>query len=157
MSKKKMRVAFRKRAPGFYSRAIKIWTGGPYSHCELVFPDGRCFSSDERDGGTRFKRIDLRGDEWDIVDVPVNSFYIDALDKFCHDEDKCKYDWRGISFSFLPIPIGWQHPDKWFCSEIVAAALQIAGWLRGYTPASLSPNGLYKALTKEVNRAESGT
>lgn len=145
-----MKVAFYKRGKSFFGKLIRFYTRGPYSHSELVFSTGACFSSHEADGGTRFKAIDLNPDEWDILDVPMTAALENMVRTFCAAEDGCGYDWRGISFSFLPIPVGWQHPDKWFCSEICTAGLQLAGYLSGYTPASLSPNGLYKALKKEL-------
>lgn len=140
-----MKVAFRKAAKSWYSFVIRLYTRGPFSHCELVFSDGQCFSSQEGEG-SRFKLIDLKPAEWDLVDVLTDERVESQVRAFCESEKGCEYDWRGISFSFLPIPIGWQHPDKWFCSEICTAGLQVAGYMRGYTPASVSPNQLYKCL-----------
>lgn len=146
-----MKVAFRKKALSWYSKIIQWYTFGPYCHVEIVFSNGLCFSSSEDDNGTRFKTIDLVPEDWDVVDVPCDPEEEADAYQFCLGEQNSRYDWRGIMFSFLPIPIGWQSADKWFCSEIVAAALQEAGFLRGYTPAALSPNQLYKKLVKELS------
>lgn len=146
-----LRVAFRKRAPGFASGFIRFWTGGRFSHVELVFSDGVCFSSSATDGGTRFRELDLNPEEWEFVPVQLSPDVEARVREFCKAEEGCRYDWRGIGFSFLPIPIGWQHAEKWFCSEVCTAALQVAGYLRGYTPASLSPNGMHKKLVAEVS------
>lgn len=146
-----MRVAFRKRAKSWYSYLIRFYTRGPYSHSELVFSDGLCFSSQEGEG-SRFKAISLTADEWDLLPVPVSEADQLRIRAFCEREKGCEYDWRGISFSFLPVPIGWQSAEKWFCSEICAAGLQIAGYLSGFTPASLSPNQLYRELAKELEK-----
>jgi len=42
------------KAPGdTYDRFIRLWTRSPYSHCELVLPDGRFVTSSPQDGGVR--------------------------------------------------------------------------------------------------------
>lgn len=145
-----MKIFFRKRNNKFYALLIRAWTGGPYSHVELQFSDGKAFSSDEADNGARFKDIAFTTDQWDCLTLPMDAHTENLVRVFCVAEKGSPYDWRGISFSFLPIPIGWQHPNRWFCSEVCAAAIQIAGYVRGHTPASLSPNGLYKLLKKEL-------
>lgn len=149
-----IQVAFRKKASSFYSRFIRLWTWGDYSHSELVFPDGRAFSSDEADGGTKWRTRPMPPSEWDFLKVPCTVEQVQELVSFCNREDGCKYDKIGIGFSFLPIPVGWQSEDKWFCSEICVAALQQIGFLCGYTPARISPNALYKILAKELKERQ---
>jgi hypothetical protein len=149
-----MQVAFRKNGKSLYARIIRIWpfggAAGRYSHSELVFSDGRTFSSDEADGGTRWKNWKLSPDEWDLLPIPCSSAQEEEVAAFCANENGLKYDTRGICFSFLPVPIGWQSEERWFCSEICVAALQRIGILSGYTAASVSPNRLYKILKKEL-------
>jgi hypothetical protein len=145
-----MKVAFRKKGSTLFSRLIRIYTCGIYSHAELVFSDGRSFSSDETDGGTRWKDWTMTDDEWDFLDVPMTAAQEADVRTFCNSELGSKYDMRGIAFSFLPIPIGIQSADKWFCSEICVAAIQREGYLTGYTPASISPNKMYKLLKREL-------
>ena len=144
-----MKIAFRKKCHTIYSRIICFWTFGKYSHSELVFSDGKSFSADESDGGTRWKDSIMDPDEWDFIDIPCNKTQEKEIRKFCEGEDGLKYDMIGIGFSFLPIPIGWQSAEKWFCSEICAAALQQIGYLVGYTPSRISPNKLYSLLKSE--------
>ena len=123
-----MQVAFYKGTkgglPGVFNRAVRWWTNGPYSHCEVVLwrlSDGRavCGSSANLDGGVRREILDLDPARWDIVEVPW-ARQSAALDWFCnHDGDG--YDTLGL-FGFVgPRGDGDQH--KWFCSETVAAAL----------------------------------
>jgi hypothetical protein len=147
-----VKVVFRKKSDSIYSKIIRLWTWGPFSHTELVFSDGRTFSSDERDGGTRWTTRSLDRDEWDILEVPCSAEDEQRVAAFCHSEENCRYDMVGIGFSFLPVPIGWQSSTKWFCSEICVAALQQIGFLVGYTPSRISPNQLYKLLKKELGQ-----
>jgi len=147
-----MKLAFRKKPRSIYAHIIRLWTFGKYSHSEIVFSDGKCFSSDEADGGTRFKDMAMSADDWDLLAIPCSSQQEKRVRAFCEEEDDLKYDKVGIGFSFLPIPIGWQSANRWFCSELCVAALQQIGFLTGYTPASISPNKLYKLLKKELER-----
>ncbi len=144
-----MKVAFRKKCHTIYSRIICFWTFGKYSHSELVFSDGKSFSSDESDGGTRWKDSIMTAEEWDFIEVPCTKSQEKEIRRFCEGEDGLQYDMVGIGFSFLPVPIGWQSAEKWFCSEICVAALQQIGYLTGYTPSRISPNKLYKILKNE--------
>ena len=145
-----MKVAFRKKPSSIYAHIIRLWTWGIYSHTELMFADGRSFSSDEADNGTRWKDRAMPANEWDFLDVPTTADQEADIRAFCNGEEDCKYDMVGIGFSFLPVPIGWQSAEKWFCSEICVAALQQIGYLTGYTPSRISPNKLYKILKHEL-------
>ena len=149
-----LRVAFRKNGKGFYARLIRIWTWGKWSHTELVFSNGCSFSSDEKDGGTRWKDWHMSPDEWDFLNVPCTPAEEQEVAAWCAGEEGCKYDMVGIGFSFLPIPLGYQSADKWFCSEICVAALQRIGYMRGYTPSRISPNSMYKILNKELAKIQ---
>lgn len=149
-----MQLASRKKSTSIYSKIIKLWpfggAAGKYSHSELVFSNGTTFSSDEADGGTRWKdQIETPAD-WDFIEVPCTTEEEARIKAFCNGEIGCKYDKRGIIFSFLPVPIGLQSKDKWFCSEICVSALQLVGLLVGVTPASVAPSALAKMLTADL-------
>jgi hypothetical protein len=145
-----LKVAFRKKSNSLFSVLIRWYTFGPHSHVELLFPDGRSFSSDESDGGAKWRTRNMTADEWDFLTVPCTAEEVQRVVKFCNGEDGCEYDKTGIAFSFLPIALGYQSSTRWFCSEICVAALQQVGYLTGYTPSRISPNKLYKILKKEL-------
>jgi len=146
------KVAFKKSTTSAFGALIKFYTRGPYCHAELMFSDGRLFSSDEEDGGTRWIPGPKAGVEYDYIDVPLTQHEEDEIKAFCANEEKCAYDKVGIGFSFLPIPLGYQNSEDWFCSEICVAGLQVVRWLSGYTPARISPNKLYKILKEEKKK-----
>jgi hypothetical protein len=145
-----MQVAFKKSTTSAFGWLIKLYTRGEYCHSELVFSTGSMFSSDEEDGGSRFIDGPKDGVEYDYLDVPMSREDERRIITFCMQENKCPYDKQGIAFSFLPVPLGYQNPDAWFCSEICTAALQLAGYCTGYTPARVHPNKLYKILKEEL-------
>ncbi|MDA8428189.1 MAG: hypothetical protein M0T70_02935 [Geobacteraceae bacterium] len=131
-----MRIAFYKyHTPGvmgLFARFTRFITGGPYSHCELIFSDGQAFSASIQDGGTRYKRIDFDPAKWDIMEIASQQSRARA---FCDEEKGCKYDFIGICRFIFP----WAKESKtrWFCSEVCTAALQKAGVITAVIPASI--------------------
>lgn len=127
----------------FIDWAIRFATGGPYSHVELIAGPAelgkayRCLSSSARDGGVRAKRIMLAPDHWDLA-----ALNIDPAEpvRFILDRAGARYDLRGIFLSHL-LAFGGHDPDKWFCSEIIAAALGLEH------PQRISPNLLWEFVT----------
>lgn len=141
-----MKVAFQKNDRSFFAGLIRWWTGSPYSHCELLFDDGRMFSSHIKDHGTRYMNPGvLRANEWDVVLIPATLEQEIAVHVFCDNELNCGYDWWGILCSQV-LRLQRSHPRKWFCSEVCAAALQRMGMLPMAKPCTFSPGKLYKRL-----------
>lgn len=153
-----MRLAFYIAAKGtIWSKLIAKFTGGKYSHVEIVFdnwtgafpkgmdirehdPDGSlCFSSAENDGGTRFKILDLTDGKWDLVPIQIDS--VKAL-LWCVAHQHIRYDWRGLRGFIFP----WEHPDPrdLFCSECAVECMQHQGLLLPAPPVAgkTSPNAL---------------
>jgi len=128
-----MKIAMYKGPPtGFWHKvgheATCLWTFSEYSHCELVFGDadrsGRhlCASSSARDGGVRFKRIDLSTGRWDLY--PIKGDEAAAYQWFVQHQGK-QYDCLGLAWFVLPIE-QFNDPDRYVCSEAIAAALGYA-------------------------------
>ena len=116
-----MKLAFYKGREDLYDRLISWWTRGPYSHVELVISDNYCMSSSPKDGGIRFKHIDLRPDHWDLVELEgYDPAY--AYNWFKEHEGR-KYDILGIlGFVFGPLR---QDKKRFFCTEAVGHALKM--------------------------------
>lgn len=139
------RIAFyqgtRPGVAGLYSRLGRWLDHGPYSHCELVFSDGMSASASYMDGGVRIKYIGYTSVNcWDFVDLPAQ-FETDARKWFMAHHGQ-KYDVMGninALLGFVP-----HSPDKWFCSEAIAASLNLTD------PWRYKPNGL-AAVLKELN------
>ena len=125
-------------------RLIKWWTNGSYSHSEIQFSDGICFSSSSRDGGVRFKRIDINPDRWSSVDIPIKDEA--ALITWCKTQVGRKYDWRGIlGFGIMPFRDNLQNRKKWYCSEICAEVIRRSGE-HTMLPKKISPSLLHRWL-----------
>ena len=122
--------------PGIYNRGVRFIDKGPYSHCELVCSGGICGSSSFMDGGVRLKYIQFDTENWDFLNLPSEKENL-ALWWFI-DHYGCEYDTLGNG-RFLCGLIG-NSPDRWFCSEALAASLGLKD------PWRYGPNGLYLVL-----------
>lgn len=117
---------------GLYNRLVRWWDRGPYSHCEIIFSDGKSASSSYLDKGVRFKDIVYDPAKWEFFDIPER--YEPAARAWFETHEGQGYDLVGnirFAFGFLKCP-----EDKWFCSEAIGAALGIV------EPWRLSPNGI---------------
>lgn len=135
---------YRARYGRWYDRLVGWWTGGPYSHVELVVGQFHgqplCVSSSPRDGGVRAKIIPL-STRWDEVDFPLShEQQADVIEtaRWLLLERR-KYDWFG--------PLG-NSKKRMHCAEAVVRLLQSAGVLPHVTPKKTTPNMLYKLLRK---------
>ncbi|GHA27634.1 hypothetical protein GCM10007989_24380 [Devosia pacifica] len=138
-------LAFYNGEGDWFDKLIHWWTCGAYSHVELVVGDPETWpgeviilSSSPRDGGVREKRLALDPKHWTLVTVPGDA---DHAAMFIRGWIGARYDWLGIVLSQV-IPIDWHWSNRWFCSEICAAALGIP------EPQRMSPSGLHRYLTK---------
>ena len=137
-----MQIWFYKAEYGDWCDKFISWgTGGPYSHVELVFSDGECFTSSPRDGGVRFKTIPL-SDKWTVIDIG-NKEKEAAVKECCRKQLGKKYDWLG-AFG-CGIGLSWlTSEDKWFCSEIVGFILN--NMQLKQLPTMPTPNAMYQEL-----------
>jgi hypothetical protein len=143
----RLQLAFYKANSGrLFDRLIGLWTRGDYSHVELVFPEtGECYSSSPRDGGCRFKQIDLQNGKWELISIPATAQQVLDVWSWCVEQQGKAYDWPGI-WGFVCSPFVRQKPQRYFCSEVCVAALQEMGLFKGIEPYRVSPNRLYKLM-----------
>lgn len=125
----------------FFDDAIKFFTHGPYSHCEIAMPNPdpslvfTCYSASNRDGGVRKKVMQLPPERWDLFEVNIDPH---KVRDFFTKTQGFKYDLIGALGVVLRIR---DSKTKYFCSEWCAECLGIDN------PYKLSPNLLYKHLT----------
>jgi len=128
-------------------KIIAAWTHGPFSHVELRFSDGMCFSSSFRDKGVRFKNIDIKPERWEILQLNIRDEQEQLLREWASKHIGKKYDFLGI-FGFV-IGTRIQNKKKWYCSEVCAATLKSCMPVYGYISHKVSPNKLAKLLGVE--------
>ena len=152
-----MKIAFYKKIKNIVDFSIRwhtrkkkwrIFSLAKYSHCEIIFSDDEFFSSSGRDGGVRFKKIKCDKKKWDVFKIEISAADEKKIREFCAAQCGKKYDWRAIFFSQI-LDLQRENPQKWFCSEICAAALQKINFLKNEKPHLLSPIELFLKLKNE--------
>lgn len=139
-----MKIAFERNNPNLFNCLVAWWTGGPYSHCEIIVgttgPLNKyvTYSSSISDHGVRGKIQDLPSDMWDIIEVDYD---VAKAEQWFQEHLGMPYDLLGlVGFVIREVP---DEKRAYFCSESCAEAMGIPNAAR------LSPNDLYKLLTKK--------
>lgn len=138
----KLRVALKKTARptlwGPLTHAIgKRLDHGPYSHAELILPNGLSGSSVMGEG-VRIKRITYSGGAaaWDFFELPPSMG--PRAHRWFADHTGQGYDYAAMArfwWGFIS-----EDKERWTCTEAIGSAL---GWSR---PAPYSPSGLLARL-----------
>ena len=140
-----IKIAFYKHSESFFWWIIR-WKQSfnyqnkysKYSHVEIVFDDWLSFSSSERDWWVRFKKIKFKKYHWDFVDVHVTNTEYNKIITFCHKHKWDSYNWLWILLS-QALNFNLRSKKHWFCSEIVARALQEINSIWPFTTAFVHP------------------
>ena len=100
---------------------IRLVTWSRWHHCAAITEDGKHVI--EAKGGVGVRKIPIETFKamyktWEIADL-------DCVDekkahKFVNDQIGKPYDLKGV-FGLL-LRSGWDKPNEWFCSELIAAA-----------------------------------
>jgi hypothetical protein len=106
---------------GWFSRFVRLWLHGRYSHNVLVFDNGWCASALFLKGGVHFEVTPaFDPTQWDVIDIKGDQ--VKAIAWFAEHQDE-GYDLLGLlGFVWRPTR---QDKRKWFCSEAIAEALGI--------------------------------
>jgi uncharacterized protein YycO len=104
--------------PTMYNRAIRFFTWYPYTHVDLVVEAG-IFISSIPGKGVHFHTKQAQSELFMELDVDRN-----LVMDYMRSQLGKPYDWQGICA--MPFRRDWQEDDKWFCSELVAAAINKA-------------------------------
>ena len=156
-----MLVAFyrytgRKGIVGIVDRLNRWWTGGPYTHTELIFSSGEWFSSTVAEAGVRFKKIDLDLNKWDFLRVDVTADEEAEMWEWAQDRQfrnglRRRYDFLGVFLSVI-LPLDTQDKSRDYCNETVHLCFQWVGKFCDVKANSMNPNSFYKNLLKNGAR-----
>lgn len=147
-----MQLAFYIAEKGNYQdKLISWWTRGPYSHVEIIFPNGDWFSSSTRDNGVRFKKIMPSPHNWHYQNLQLDESLINEIYTWCETQVGKPYDWFGAFGVGIKIPTKnlSDSKSKWFCSEICSNPL-IRNNTINISTDQISPNYLWRYLTNTV-------
>ena len=155
-----IKIAFYKGKGDWMNRLIRWWTKSPYSHAELVLPDGITWLSISplltSTVAAREKTTFSPGN-WDFIELGINKEQYRIILDFFEETEGCRYDWIGMVLSQL-MPCKIKHRERWYCSEWIAYALRIANvinWkiIKIYDRCDLSP-GVLCNIIKEVEEQQ---
>lgn len=135
-----MELIFYKGKGELLDKAIRWWTWGDYSHCELRFEDHLTFSSSWRDGGVRFRDMPISPSKWDRLQIDIDAESAERMLQWCASLPGTPYDLWGIFGSIIGRSI--DDEAAWYCSEICAASLN-KFWKTSF-PRNITPNKLYQ-------------
>jgi hypothetical protein len=122
------------------------------THAEVVLPDSSLLGA-HFDGGVMIRKAGYDNDRLKqelVLDIPTFDRIEKRFHGFLYEQLGKKYDWRAV-FG-LGMGRDWRDPEKWFCSELVAAALEECGWLPRLSAVNhhISPRDLLLVLSGKV-------
>jgi uncharacterized protein YycO len=145
------------RGKGFIAALIRWQTWSKYAHVALVTKDG-VFEARPKGGVVRRKFWeDTAGIDFFVVtteDDSIRTIHSAVVTDYLKDRVGCKYDWIGC-LRFLTRRK--KSNDRFFCSELVYAALRADGieLLRIDAPSKVSPGLLsYSPRLKQISTEE---
>lgn len=117
---------------GLSSDAIKVFERGWCSHVDVVLPDGTLLGARSDTVGGAPPGVQIRHPDYEAwaatqtVHLLAPAVMEDKFLDWLHDQIGKPYDKAAI----VAFAVGrdWREPDSWFCSELVAAALEASGW-----------------------------
>lgn len=110
------------------SKAIQVFERGWPSHVNAVLPDGSLLGA--LLDGVKIRPADY--DHWpkqQVVSLHTFPDEEDAWYSFLKAQVGKPYD--KLAIAAFTIQRDWREPDSWFCSELIAAALEACGFFPG--------------------------
>lgn len=142
-------IFYRANYSNWFGKQIARFTKGEFSHVEIMFSDGLCFSSVSEEKGVRIKEMEVTPEEWEIIDIGHKDIE-GQVKEYCMQFVGKKYDWLGI-LGFILSPIYdriYGKPEKYYCSEIVTEVLCKFDIIECYQ--RISPNELYRKIQEKL-------
>ena len=130
------------RGVGLISRAIRFQTRSLYSHVAIELQEHEIYEA-WHVGGVRQLRYAIDGhDKSTVIDIyrvdPAINCDIDKVRAFLQSQIGKKYDFKSVARFLTRRKV--RADDKWFCSELVLAAIQAGGGeLLHVNPSEASP------------------
>lgn len=146
-----MKAVFWIGRSGVLGSTIRAFKRRGVSHAELLFSDGWAGTSDREKGGVVLYDLGTPAPaDWVVLPLP-DTINEDRARALLMGELGARYDWLGIALA-QTLPWNRQNPKRWFCSEIVAAALKLAypRTLLDVVPHQMDPAGLLDTLAERM-------
>lgn len=140
---------------GLFAKAIRQVTGGPYNHVELLAGGDTSTGAMEGQGVRSCNwRQEFKGQRFAIGEVQgATQAQASRALEWAQRKVGKGYDTRALLGTWLRFALKWvgikiggittDEQDKWYCSELAAAAYQSEGQLMAEKPSLQSPNDQY--------------
>lgn len=141
-------------------KIVSIFSLGKYSHSEIAFENGECFSISPRENIGRIKKINYTEKEWNILDLNVSAETEEDVYKCCQIVSKANIEYDFLGAFTSPLSLCIQRKEKIFCSEICADIFTLKGIFKLERGCRFTPSKLQKTIerkTKCHHTAESTT
>lgn len=137
-----MRIIFC-RGTGIIPAIIRMATFSRWAHVAIEV-DGMIYDSSMEDGVRCWAPSDFYSKYPITYTAPFHGNSIKVVNFLLEQLGK-RYDWGAVIG--MPFRSSWQHPDKWFCSELAAAAVEASGF-RQYRPDAhrITPRDMWVSL-----------
>lgn len=113
------------RGNGLAGWVVRTFTWSPFAHCGFKLDNGMVLDATPELGVTlREARDDATTQYWRLVDPPPG--VEERALKWAMDQRGLPYDWTAIE-GFI-MRRDWHKNDRFFCSELIEAAFDRAGW-----------------------------
>lgn len=115
------------------SKAIEIFSRGWPSHVGALTPDGSELGARSDSVGGKLAGVQIRPGNYETFSrvlelaLPCTADQETRFWNFLNAQIGKPYDKTAIVA--FPFERDWREPDSWFCSELIAAALEDCGWL----------------------------
>lgn len=112
------------------AKLIRWITWGDYAHVSYVRDDLSLELQSWFRGGVQASPIIgvyFPGADIDLYDVALTDCQRNAVEHFINSQLGKKYDWRGVLHFITRRREKPKDQDRWFCSELIAAAFELAG------------------------------
>lgn len=135
-------VAFA-RSETLGGRLIRLGTMSDCNHVAIAV-EGRWFEAQFQKGV-----VETTQEEFSLAWNLKEEFTVllprpEATVEFLQAQLGKKYDWAAVLA--MPFRGSWQWPNRWFCSELVAAALEAGGFEFAFKPNRVTPRDLLVVL-----------
>lgn len=113
------------------SPIIEWFSSGDYSHVDAVLPDETLLGSRSTKAGALKSGVQIRPKNYQkfkrvmIIEIDCTEYQANIFYQFLKDQIGKPYDKEAI-FAFI-FNRNWNDKSKWFCSELIMAALEEAG------------------------------
>lgn len=111
---------------GASSELIRLYSHGWCSHVDIVLPDQSLLGA-RSDGGVQVRQPGYAAfTRSEVINLPASDEVTDETLSFARAQVGKAYDFTAIE-AFV-VGRDWREADSWFCSELVAAALEKGGY-----------------------------